>query len=71
MKGNLALSELPEKRLLRRGEVREFLGVSEQVMSKMVAARTLVAVYLEGKGRAFFRRDEVLKLVEKQTTKGK
>lgn len=66
------MSELPQKRFLRRGEVRDFLGVTDHVMTQLLAARQLSPVYLAGaKGRAFFCREDVLKLaankVERET----
>ena len=63
------MSELPDKRFLRRGEVRAYLAVSEHVLTQMVAAGTLRPIYLTGKGRAFFGRDEVAQM-GKQQTKG-
>ena len=56
------MSELPDKQFLRRGEVRAYLAVSEHVLTQMVAAGTLRPIYLAGKGRAFFGREQVKEL---------
>jgi predicted DNA-binding transcriptional regulator AlpA len=53
---------LPDKQLLRRGEVMAFLGISSEALSALVANGAVEAVQLGGK-RAFFKRDEVLALV--------
>lgn len=66
------MSELPEKRLLRRGEVRDYYGISDNVFSQMVASGVLTPIYLaqtkggKPKGRAFFSRKEVLAVEQKQ-----
>lgn len=64
------MNELPDKALLRRGEVVAFLGVSEQVMTKMIEAETLTPVYLFGKrqGKAYFTRVQVLKVGAGETS---
>jgi len=54
------MPELPQKRYLRRGVVRDYLGIDDREMTKLVTAGVLKRRYLQGKGRAFFRRDEVL-----------
>ncbi len=54
------MPELPSKRYLRRGVVRDYLGIDDKDMTKLVAAEVLTPHYLQGKGRAYFRRDEVL-----------
>jgi len=52
--------DLPPRRYLRRRVVRDYLGVDECEFTKLVRTGILVARYLKGRGRAFFRRDEVL-----------
>lgn len=62
---------LPEKQLLRRGEVRAYLGVDEHVMKQIIGAGTLTPVYLTGKkGRAFFKRVDVVKLTSASALPG-
>lgn len=56
------MSELPEQLWLRRGEVRKYLGISEQAMTKLVASDVLVPIYFPGMSRAFFERAAVLKV---------
>lgn len=51
---------LPAQRYLRRGAVQRYLGVSEQMMKKLVEAGVLTPVYFGGGGRAFFDRDKIL-----------
>jgi len=54
------MPELPNKRYLRRGVVRDYLGIDDDEFSSLVKAGVLTARYLQGKGRAFYRRDEVI-----------
>lgn len=54
------MPELPNKRYLRRGVVRDYFGLSDEEFTVLVRAGVLIAHYLQGKGRAFFRRDEIL-----------
>lgn len=65
---------LPEKLLLRRGEVMAALGLSKRQFRKLVEARVLVPRYLtegadgeksKGHAKAFYTRAAVLKLVER------
>lgn len=58
------MPELPNKRYLRRGIVRDYLGIDDKEMTKLVSAGVLIRRYLYGGGRAFFRRDEVLEAEE-------
>lgn len=55
---------LPDKQLLRRGEVMAWLGLRKDAFSKLLKAEALTVVRVDGKGRAFFRRTEVLRLGE-------
>lgn len=55
---------LPDKQLLRRGEVMAWLGRGKDFFRKLVAEGRLTPVRVNGKGRAFFRRSEVLRLGE-------
>lgn len=63
------MSETPQ--LLRRAQARELVGVSEHVFAQMVACGTLKPVYLlagkdgKPKGRAYFRRVELLEKLGK------
>jgi hypothetical protein len=54
------MSELPEKLWLRRGEVREYLGISEQAMTKLIESGTLKEKFFPGMVRAYFERSQVL-----------
>jgi hypothetical protein len=54
------MPELPNSRYLRRGTVRKYLGIDDAEFSKLVRAGVLATHYLQGRGRAFYRRDEVL-----------
>lgn len=56
--------KLPDKVLVRRGEARTFLGVSEQDFTKMVESGLLKPVYVVPGGRAYFMRKQVLKVAE-------
>lgn len=53
---------LPDKRLLRYGEVRAYLGVSDRDMEKFITAGLLDRHYLPNRpqGKAYYFRDEVL-----------
>lgn len=69
---------MTEKLFLRRGEVTEILGISEETMTKLVQAGTLTPRYLVDGGRAYFMRTDVLKLTNRDAaeraanqTKGK
>jgi len=54
------MPELPTKRYIRRGEIVAYFGIDPRDMTKLVAAGVFTACYLQGRGRAFFRRDEIL-----------
>ena len=54
------MPELPSQRYLRRGVVRDYFGISDEEFTRLVRGGVFIAHYLQGKGRAFFRRDEVL-----------
>ena len=54
----------PEKALLRRGEVLRWLGVSRNEFGKLVDAGVIKPRKLRPNGRAFYLRDELIKLVE-------
>lgn len=51
---------LPEKRYVRRGHVMDYFGLDKREMKKLVAAGVFTPLYLQGRGRAFFARAEVL-----------
>lgn len=57
---------MSDKLFLRRGEVRDMLGISEQVMTKLVQAKTLTPRYLVDGGQAYYLRTEVLKLAKNE-----
>lgn len=54
------MPELPQKRYVRRGHVKEYLGIDDRDMTKLVEAGVFAPKYLNGKGRAFFERAQVL-----------
>lgn len=58
----------PDRMLWRRRDVMEFLGVSDQVMTQLVSAGTLNPVYLREGGRAFYCRNEVVRLARAPQT---
>ena len=60
---NPTYHELPVR--ARRHHVRDWLGVSEQVFTKLVEAGVLVGHKFLGQGRAVFYREEVLAAVER------
>lgn len=54
------MSELPEKRYLRRGHVRDYFGIDDREMTKLIRAGVFTPRWLNGEGRAFFLRVEVI-----------
>lgn len=56
------MSELPEKLWLRRGEVRTYLNISEQAMTKLIASGVLSPQFFPGMKKAFFVREDVKKI---------
>lgn len=54
------MPELPNRRYLRRGIVRDYLGIDDDEFTKLIRSGVLTPVYLQGRGRAFFKREEVL-----------
>jgi hypothetical protein len=54
------MPELPAKRYLRRGDIIAYFGIDGRDFTKLVSAGVLTAVYLQGRGRAFYRREEVV-----------
>ena len=54
------MCNLPDKRYVRRGHVRDYFGIDDREMTKLVATGVFTPRYLNGQGRAFFLRDEVL-----------
>lgn len=64
------MSELPEKLWLRRGEVREYLKISEQAMTKLIASGVLSPKFFPGMKKAFFVRSEVAKIGPEARVKG-
>lgn len=54
------MSELPKSCYLRRGVVRDYFGITDEEFTVLVRAGVFKAYYLQGRGRAWFRRAEVL-----------
>ena len=54
------MSELPKCHYLRRGVVRDYFGITDEEFSALVRAGVFKTYYLQGRGRAWFRREEVL-----------
>lgn len=54
------MPELPQKRYLRRKAIRTYLGIDDREMTKLVSAGVFTPQYLQGKGRAYFSRSEVI-----------
>ncbi len=53
------MKELPDKLYLKRGEVREYLDLSEGAMTKLVRAKALTPLVFPGMTRAVFERSQV------------
>jgi hypothetical protein len=58
--------EIPEKMLLRRGEVKTALGVSKWELEKLVETNILRPVHLREGARAYFRQCDVVALINKE-----
>jgi hypothetical protein len=56
--------EIPEKRLLRRGEAIRWLGISKQEFTKLIRAEVIKPRKFREEGKAYYLRDELLKLLE-------
>jgi len=56
--------ELPEKILLRRGEVMAALGIGKHEIQQMVECNVLTELHLVPNGRAYFKREDVMRLLE-------
>jgi hypothetical protein len=54
------MPDLPLRRYLRRGVVRDYFGIDDRDFTKIVEAKVLEPHYLFGGGRAFFKRDQVV-----------
>lgn len=54
------MPDLPLQRYLRRGVLREYFGITDTEFTELVRAGIFRPHYLQGRGRAWFRRDEVL-----------
>lgn len=54
------MPELPAKKYLRRGVVRDYLCIDDDEFTKLVRTGVLKPVYLGGRGRAFFERAAVV-----------
>jgi hypothetical protein len=52
--------ELPASRYLRRGAVRNYFGIDDADFTKLLRAGVFTPHYFQGKGRAWFRRDQIL-----------
>lgn len=51
---------LPEQRFLRRGHIMAYFGIDKREMRKLVASGVFTPLYLRGRGRAWFAREQVL-----------
>ena len=54
------MPELPPQRYVRRRVVCAYFGITDAEFTELVRAEIFRPHYLQGKGRAWFRRDEVL-----------
>lgn len=54
------MPELPNKRYIRRGDIRRCYGIDDEDFTKLVRAKVLKPYFLNGQGRAWFKRDEVI-----------
>lgn len=54
------MNVLPDKMFLRRGEAREFLGLSRSAFTKLIRAGVLQPEYFPGMTYAYFNRSAVL-----------
>ncbi len=54
------MPELPNQRYVRRRHIRRCYGIDDEDITKLIAATVLKPCYLNGSGRAWFRRDEVI-----------
>ena len=57
----------PNKALLRRGEVIEWLGLGEHEMTKLIQEKVLVPKYLRKGARAFFVKKEVAEILKPES----
>ena len=60
------MASLPDKLLLRRSEVRSGLGITRYEMQKLVIDNKLIPFKLRPGGRAYFKRKDVLQLLNKE-----
>lgn len=58
---------LPDQVFVRRGEAKDYLGVTDQVFTDLVKAKVLDPFYPrgQGRGRALYYRSQVLALGER------
>lgn len=54
---------LPDKQLLRRGEVCRALGIDRRIVAKMVDAGTLTPIYVRKGSYALFNRTQLERIV--------
>lgn len=54
------MPDLPQSRYLRRGVVRDYLGITDEEFTALVRGGVFKPHYLQGRGRAWFRRDEIM-----------
>lgn len=54
------MPELPQKLYLRRGVVRDYFGITDEEFTTLVRAGVFKPHYLQGRGRAFSKRAEVV-----------
>lgn len=59
--------EIPDKLLLRRRDLRGWLGLTDRQITKMIAAGKLRPKHFTGaEGRAHFVRNEVIEMLERE-----
>lgn len=56
------MNNAPEKKLWRRADVRDFLGVDDRQITELVRQKLLNPFYTKPGTRAFYKRAEVMKL---------
>ena len=64
------MSALPSKLYFRRREVREIFGFSEEAITKLIRGGTLKVSWLPGDKQAYFARQDLVKLLPKDTPAG-
>jgi len=55
---------LPDTALVRRADVRDYLGVTDYQIKAMIIAGTLEKIPLTPRGRSMYRREDVIRIGE-------